>query len=183
MILDLLGNMLFFVLVSLPLIIFIRIRIMKNKEKDNKREFIVILFIAYLVGIASQTILPDVKFSQSSMEIIPQFGTGLNLQPFLVISQTKYEVFVNGNINYFLINFLGNILIFMPLGFLLPFIWKKKFIFTSFIGFSISAFIEFVQLFIARGSDVDDLMLNTLGTILGYMVFRLYIYVKKQISQ
>ena len=71
-----------------------------------------------------------------------------------------------------MINFLGNIIMFMPIGFCIPLLWNlsnKKIIL---IGFYISFSIEFCQLFLARGTDIDDLILNTLGTILGLLVFK-----------
>lgn len=94
-----------------------------------------------------------------------------NLIPFKVLFETYNEVFINGYINYFLINFIGNITIFMPIGFFIPLLWdisNKKVIL---IGFLSSLFIELSQLFLIRGTDVDDLILNTLGTILGLLVY------------
>lgn len=69
-----------------------------------------------------------------------------------------------------------NILMFMPLGFLLPLIWKQyrnpmKIFFT---GFSLSLAIEFCQLFNRRNTDIDDLLTNILGGILGYLVWLLF---------
>ena len=64
---------------------------------------------------------------------------------------------------YFLINFLGNIIMFMPFGLFIPYLWGISGKKTILIGFSSSLFIEFCQLFLSRGTDVDDLILNTLG--------------------
>lgn len=69
-----------------------------------------------------------------------------------------------------------NILMFMPLGFLLPLIWKQyrnpmKIFFT---GFSLSLAIELGQLFNRRNTDIDDLLMNTLGMIFGYLVWLLF---------
>lgn len=69
-----------------------------------------------------------------------------------------------------------NIIMFMPLGFLLPLIWEKyrnpiKVFFTGF-GFSLS--IELCQLLNRRNTDIDDLLMNTLGAILGYLVWVLF---------
>ena len=94
-----------------------------------------------------------------------------NLIPFKVLFETYNEVFINGYINYFLINFIGNITIFMPIGFFIPLLWdisNKKVILTGFLS---SLFIELSQLFLIRGTDVDDLILNILGTILGLLVY------------
>jgi len=69
-----------------------------------------------------------------------------------------------------------NILLFIPFGFFLKFIWsginKLKYIVLS--GFSFSLLIETSQLFSNRQTDIDDLILNTLGTLLGYLLYRIF---------
>jgi glycopeptide antibiotics resistance protein len=71
-------------------------------------------------------------------------------------------------------NLLGNIFLFLPFGLLLPAIkpevdsYKKIFIFSVLF----SLFFETTQLLLRIGSfDVDDLILNTLGAMLGYFLF------------
>lgn len=66
-----------------------------------------------------------------------------------------------------------NVVMFMPLGFLLPLLWKEyqSLVRTAIIGFCFSCGIEFCQLFNRRGSDVDDLLMNTLGAILGWLIW------------
>lgn len=68
-----------------------------------------------------------------------------------------------------------NIFMFMPLGFLLPLIWEdfRKPGKTVFFGFLLSASIEFFQLFSFRTTDIDDLIMNTLGTAVGFLCWRL----------
>ena len=43
---------------------------------------------------------------------------------------------------------------------------------TILIGFCSSLFIEICQMFLTRGTDIDDLMLNTTGVVLGILVFK-----------
>lgn len=66
-----------------------------------------------------------------------------------------------------------NVVMFMPLGFLLPLLWKEyqSLVGTAIIGFCFSCGIEFCQLFNRRVSDVDDLLMNTLGAILGWLIW------------
>lgn len=66
-----------------------------------------------------------------------------------------------------------NVVMFMPLGFLLPLLWKEyqSLVRTVIIGFCFSCGIEFCQLFNRRVSDVDDLLMNTLGAILGWLIW------------
>ena len=65
------------------------------------------------------------------------------------------------------------VVMFMPLGFLLPLLWKEyqSLVRTAIIGFCFSCGIEFCQLFNRRVSDVDDLLMNTLGAILGWLIW------------
>ena len=68
-------------------------------------------------------------------------------------------------------NVLLNVALFVPLGGLLPLLWKKcrKWYVTLPIGFGTSLAIELVQLAFCLGScDVDDLFTNTLGAVIGF---------------
>ena len=71
-------------------------------------------------------------------------------------------------------NIFGNVLGFMPYGFVLPVINRRMrngfFIILS--GFSISLTVEVIQLITRVGCfDVDDMILNTLGAALGYGIY------------
>ena len=73
--------------------------------------------------------------------------------------------------------YILNVIMFMPLGFLLPLIWRRyrKMGRTVLTGFCMSLSIELLQLFCLRVTDVDDLTMNTLGTAVGFccwIVFR-----------
>lgn len=73
-----------------------------------------------------------------------------------------------------LINIPGNILAFMPFGFLLPTLSEKyrRSITMTFLSFVFSSFVELIQYKTRVGSfDVDDIFLNTLGGILGYLTY------------
>ncbi len=73
-------------------------------------------------------------------------------------------------------NIFGNVMGFIPFGFILPVIAgrTRNFIFITAAGFSLSLFVEVVQLITRVGSfDVDDLILNTLGALLGYLLFEI----------
>ena len=97
----------------------------------------------------------------------------------LVLFQ-EIQRFLNGA-KYFstkeiLLNLLGNVIGFVPLGFLLPIIRRKKtfsFLCVIFV-FLFSLTIEMIQLLFRIGVfDVDDLLLNTLGGLIGYLIYLL----------
>lgn len=70
-------------------------------------------------------------------------------------------------------NLFGNILIFMPFGFFISMASKSRgFFMTLFYSFGLSLCVEVFQLLTKVGCfDVDDLLLNTIGGVLGYMTF------------
>ncbi|NEU29215.1 VanZ family protein [bacterium LRH843] len=78
----------------------------------------------------------------------------------------------------------GNVIMFIPFGFLLPSIYERmrKPLTIVAIGCCFSISIEISQfLFTQRVSDVDDLILNTLGTWVGASFFYVYFWVKRHI--
>lgn len=90
------------------------------------------------------------------------------------------EAIFNPNINLipfndgFDISGILNIIFFMPFGFLLPTLWKKyrSFLKTLSYGIIFSFIIEIGQLFTKnRATDINDLIMNTLGTIIGWIIF------------
>lgn len=69
--------------------------------------------------------------------------------------------------------YILNMIMFMPFGFLLPLIWEcfRKFWKVLLTGFGFSLLIEITQLFSQRFSDIDDLLMNTLGACIGYLLW------------
>ncbi|PRR82472.1 VanZ like family protein [Clostridium luticellarii] len=70
----------------------------------------------------------------------------------------------------------ANSVMFMPFGFLLPFIWRqfRSSLKVACTGLFFSLAIELSQLLNMRATDIDDLIMNTLGAFLGWMVFYLF---------
>jgi len=66
-----------------------------------------------------------------------------------------------------------NVIMFMPLGFLLSCIWEnyRNLWRSTCVGFFMSLAIEISQLFCYRVTDVNDLITNTVGTIVGYTIW------------
>ncbi|MGE7185701.1 VanZ family protein [Peribacillus sp. NPDC006672] len=79
--------------------------------------------------------------------------------------------------------YILNIILFVPLGFLLPTIWSlfrslKK---VACTGLFFSLAIELSQLLNSRITDIDDLLMNTLGAVVGYLIYRvLFVMVLKR---
>jgi len=91
---------------------------------------------------------------------------GINLAPFSEI--LRYE-FGTKMFNY---NVFGNMLIFLPFGYLIGVYVNPKKIWPVVITTLLtSGVVEFVQLRIGRSFDVDDIILNVIGGIIGYLLY------------
>ncbi|MBE1554333.1 VanZ family protein [Sporosarcina limicola] len=171
-ILSYIGAMLPYLLIALPVILIFRLFYNKFKgvEKVNHyHEIGVVIFLLFMTALFSQTIL---TFLYTGPVVTRSFSN-VNIVPFRVFQDNYYAITELNFWQPFIINFLGNICIFIPIGFMLPLLWNKfnRFWKVSLIGLSISLFIEITQLTQARSSDIDDLWLNTLGSMIGYYIY------------
>lgn len=93
----------------------------------------------------------------------------LNLKPFNWISTSK------DILNQIMVEKVPNIILFVPLGFFIPAVFKnkRKLYKTALISFCMTFSVEFFQYFIGRFSDIDDVITNVLGGIIGYAIFKL----------
>lgn len=140
---------------------------MKKKHKFMIRAISWVLFIVYLV------MMVYFLFFSEMLGRTPSDTYHYNLKPFTEIQ--RYIIYYRrlGNF-YVILNLIGNVICFMPLGFVLPILSNKnRNIFkVTFICLLCSATVEFTQLISKLGScDIDDVILNTLGGILGYLCF------------
>lgn len=188
-IMDYILNMLPYMLISLPIIIVVRvIAVSMFKKKGIKtsqwHEIGLVLYAVFLVGLASQTIIPKIEFGVVGLNIVNHnLESKINLMPGQVFVDTWRECVINGYWNYLIINFIGNICMFVPIGFCVPLLWNSMSLRkTALIGLASSLFIELCQILQVRGSDVDDLWLNTLGVVIGYVLFKSFKRLSKELD-
>lgn len=142
---------------------------MVEKKGEMLRIVAILLFLAYLL------LLAYLLFFSSTYGRTEEMGYRYNLKPFLEIARGIRYIDRVGY-QYVLINIGGNIAAFMPFGWLVPLISERrqntgKILFQTFL-LSLSA--ETIQLLTRTGAfDVDDLILNTIGGILGYWCYYL----------
>lgn len=161
------------ILVSMVLITIINIILNKKSSGKIKWQhylfgyFLILYLVISLKDIVGFPTLSDLE--RKVMLGVPIFDPALNFIP------------LSSGIE---ISTILNIIFFMPFGFLLPTLWNKfrKFIPTVFAGFIFSLIIEVGQLFTIRATDVDDLIMNTLGTILGFILFKILSIIFKKLS-
>ncbi|WP_341517722.1 VanZ family protein [Bacillus paramobilis] len=158
---------------------------MKSKKGVNWwKELISFLFATYIGMVVAVTLFPiPIGFSTN----IEHIRLSINIIPFASIIEdigkigSAYDGDVLFMIGLIVRNVGGNILLFMPLGFLAPIIWDifKKFKNTILLGLAISFSIELLQLIESlfsswiRITDIDDVICNVIGSIVGYFIYKI----------
>lgn len=111
-----------------------------------------------------------------------------NFMPFRTI-WLYIRVLINGRQSLYrdaVVNLAGNVVLFVPLGFLLPMLWPKLRKFWRCLGVSLLAVgvVELIQLFTLVGKcDIDDVILNLVGVSVGYVLYQIPEWlVKKKIT-
>ena len=145
-----------FLCAFIPCLVYLLIKDRKEKKFYLIFIFLFIFYIWMVYTVTGAGGLSDIIYS-------PEGGTdsiikaNINLVPF------------SSGIGF---TFYLNIIMCIPLGFLLPFIWKnyRKLYKTAIIGFGFSMLIELSQLITTRATDIDDLIANTIGAVIGYFI-------------
>ena len=147
-------------MIALSSIVLIAIRLtylIKNKQKMNiGNEMMMLTFIVYILCLFQIVTSQDVSGVH-----------GVNVTLFKEL--TRYHV----GSTLFYRNIIGNIIMFIPFGFFTSYylkLDKKRTIF--YLTLIVAVFIELIQLKIGRAFDVDDIILNTVGSFIGYFLYR-----------
>ena len=119
---------------------------------STKKTILYFVFATYLAAVYLFVGMPTLQFMR--------FDLSLTLTPFLpMIADFK--------------NTILNIILFVPLGIFLPFIWKHYSTLkaTTLFSFIMSLSIEILQILTYRATDINDIIANTFGAVLGYLLF------------
>lgn len=168
-------------LISLITALWILIRFLNCKKYGFalRRELELLLVYICIVVVARFTFFPFSKVNGRIQPLIFDaarvFPVRLNLIPIKYLFD--YEILREA-----LINFIGNTAMFIPLGIVWPSVFRQLNTPVKAIsaGVGVSLFIEILQLpFFDRVSDIDDLILNSLGYLIGYGIYRIVKATKK----
>ena len=129
--------------------------------QNHRERFVLHKELSYLCGIIYIWMLFEIL---TMTELNTK--SGMNLTPFSEIFRYKIGS------SLFKYNVLGNIIIFIPFGYIIGKYVNPKKIWPVIITTTITSIVvEFVQLNIGRSFDIDDILLNVIGGILGYFLF------------
>lgn len=147
-------NKLIEILISMLLLIPVFAVLNKTRFHSIKKTILYFVFATYLAAVYLFVGMPTLQFMR--------FDPSLTLTPFLpMIADFK--------------NTILNIILFVPLGIFLPFIWKHYSTLkaTTLFSFIMSLSIEILQILTYRATDINDIIANTFGAVLGYLLFSL----------
>ena len=160
----------------LPLYCIARILWVQGSGSNRSRlvrEIVMAVFVLFMIGLLTltfregQDVMKSTTFARAWERL--RRGDGVNLKPFYTIKR-----FLKVSSPYLIrVNIIGNIVMFMPWGLGLPLLWKK---FQSvwkvtIMSLALPLCIEFTQLFVGRTVDVDDIILNFIGGVLGGLIY------------
>ena len=146
--------------------------------KNNKpmKIYLYAIFIIYIITLIQLTLF-DSDYGRSGLNIFDWSKENLevylennNLIPFKTIS-----LYISRQDRVAIINLLGNLIAFAPMGIFLPLLFKKQTKLQNFIltNIAIILAIESLQFLSLSGHfDIDDLILNLLGALIIYGLFK-----------
>ncbi|WP_271629376.1 VanZ family protein [Caldicellulosiruptor sp. DIB 104C] len=165
-------------LLGILLLIMYCVYLRKKRNEEFISVFFNALFFIYILQVLRFTIFPIPIFSPTIREISSKIDilSTMNIKPFANITLNR--------------QFYYNILLTIPFGFLLPLLRNKsiKKVLLKGIAFSIS--VELLQLLISflikfpyRTCDINDIILNTFGVFMGFVLWKLFTVILKAITK
>lgn len=176
-------------LISMALWIIYRLyNVVKNKRINIAREIILFIFFVYFLFLLLLTIFKGgrIEFSNQFNSYMYREHGLLGIINIVPIKET-INTFMHSEtgMRNSLRNLIGNILVFMPLGFFIPLLFDK---FNNLkkvlkVGCLSSLAIELSQLFVGSNvCDIDDVIYNTLGALAGFICYKTFETIIKKVN-
>ena len=149
----------------------------KKYKSINSDRILWLLFGAYCIALFLILFVIN-RFNIGDEPYWEQVKMSINLVPFRTIYGSLYSI-IHRTIPYLIphdiISLLGNFALFIPFGLFIPRLFERYRRFVKFIllAFAILISIETFQVLTLRGSfDVDDIILNLAGAVIGFFIAR-----------
>ncbi|WP_261807168.1 VanZ family protein [Lapidilactobacillus luobeiensis] len=165
-------TILYFILLAILRVLYLKF---KRRPWRWGHELLLGLFTFYLLLLLALTVFRGIYFPWQIKIYWHRSPAVIN---WTVLTETLKLQYARSQLD-FLYNFYGNILWFIPFGFLWPLLRVKhrpNLLLTLLAGALLSAVIETLQFFLATGvTDIDDLIFNTVGAVIGYCLYLIVI--------
>ena len=167
----------FLILSAIALPCWLVFRLYRRRTLGNalsaRREILLLTVVVYLLCLATLTLTPN-----GSSRLRPEAKVGIELHPNLASLTCSSAIIPKApNARAFCVqNAAGNVLLFFPLGILLPLVWRHLRVWRGIqIAIALSVSIELAQYLSStwgsyRSTDVNDVILNFLGACLGLVL-------------
>ena len=145
----------------------------RNRRIDWKREALLLLMYVNLAVLIRITFFP---MARADGHVQPLVFDAASALPFRVNPIPLVHLFDYDSRRDLLLHVIGNAAVFIPTGIVLPIVYRRLDTFWKVLaaGAGLSLCIEILQLpFSVRASDIDDLLLNSLGVVIGYCIYAL----------
>lgn len=153
-----------FILTILIIIIRIIYMVYNDKKVIFYKEIIMFIFAFYILFLYYMVTFKDNNYGVNNFIIFKEI--------------LRYNI----KSPLFFRNVIGNILLFIPFGLFLTYYKKNSSFFHTFLfSIIVSFFIELIQSMIGRTFDIDDIILNLIGSITGYYLFNTTMNLKKKL--
>lgn len=150
---------------------------MSVQKKSTLKDAYYIIFIIYCIVML--WLLFGRKQYQFNGDYQELYHALVNLRPlktisaYLYVLENREDAYLRSVAAY---NLFGNIALFIPYGIFLPYLFKRlrKCWKVMLLGVITIVCVELLQIITLRGScDIDDLILNTIGIFIGYLMYRI----------
>jgi glycopeptide antibiotics resistance protein len=166
----------FLVLSAITVPCWLVFRLYRRRDREHAtpvlREMVLLIFVIYLTGLAVATLIPN-----RNSRRVAETALGIDLQPRLASLTCSSATLRKGSTAqaFCVHNARGNVMLFFPLGILIPLIWTRlRFWRVMQIAAALSISIEIIQYFSKawsnRSIDVNDVILNVAGAFLGLII-------------
>lgn len=152
----------------------------KKQETRSDRQILVRLLFLIYCGVMLWLLFGQRMEGAKISISLGLSGENLNLVPFETV-RLYWRLLQSGAsdalLRHAVVNLVGNVAVFIPFGWFLPYIWSgmRKFFVTVLTAVLSICVVEVLQYVTQLGScDIDDLILNIIGVMLGYWVFALF---------
>lgn len=166
-------------------IIYIAVRIPVLKKKNKKlftvNELIAFCFVIYITSLLEILIIPninitiifepnDIYFDCSAAGHFEEHL--INMVPFATLKSQFETMIFGGKDRHVILNLLANFFVLMPLPIMINLSNRKiKGMYPLLISLATAITIEFLQYFVGRTVDIDDVILNMSGAVIGYIIY------------
>lgn len=165
-------SLIFLVAILIFIIIRLLYLLIAKKTFFAIRELMLLIFVASIIFIISKTVIPKYSFAKTSDGLIVnlhRLDWKVNIIPFKTIWYFMTDEIKRDSVGM-IINILGNLLLFIPIGLAGLALNQYDIRLTVMKGCIISVIIEIIQIIPGRSTDIDDVIVNTIGVLIGCLI-------------